>query len=94
MTKGKLNGHRSASQVIAEKLDGKTKPSERIPVLEKIVAKHKTGGMNARMDVFVQACSMLAEEINRAKTTRKAEPMDESIMGIVADKAIHSTGGC
>lgn len=95
MTREKLNGQRSAGQIIAEKLKGKNKPSERIPVLEKIIAKHKMGGIDTRMDVFVQASSMLADERSRAKATRKAEPMSEGIMGdLVISIAIHSTGGC
>ena len=95
MTREKLNGQRSASQIIAEKLKGKNKPSERIPVLEKIAAKHKMGGMDARMDVFVQASSMLAEEKSKAKAGRKAEPMNEGIMGdLVAAMALSGVGGC
>ena len=90
----KGNGHRTAGQIIAEKLKGKTKPSERIPVLEKLVEKHRNGDAS-RMDIFVQATSMLAEERGKARGASAREPMSEGIMGdLVAGIALSGTGGC
>lgn len=90
----KGNGHRSAGQIITEKLKGKNSPSERIPILEKLVEKHKNGDAS-RMDVFVQATSMLAVERGRLRGASTKEPMSESILGdLVAGIALSGTGGC
>lgn len=90
----KLNGQRSASEIIAERLKGRNKPAERIPVLERILKENKTGGIGTRMDVFVQAASMLADEVNKARSGKKA-PMTETIMGdLVAGMALSGLGGC
>ena len=87
----KGNGHRSAGQIIAEKLKGKNKPSERIPILEKFVQN----GNSSRMDVFVQASSMLADERGKAKEVSRNKPMVEDINGegLAVAMALSGSGG-
>jgi len=88
------NGKMSAGKIIAEKLRGKSRPSERIPVLERIVNQHKSGGMDARMDVYVQATSMLAAEKSKTKKMSAGKPMSESAIDLVSGMIFSGSGGC
>ena len=84
----------SAGQIIAEKLKGKTSSSDRIPVLQRIIKEYRKDGASARMDIFVQATSMLAAERSKTKKISRTEPMCESAMGLLSGKAILGLGGC
>lgn len=77
MAREKLNGRRTAGQIIDERLKGKKKPSERIPALEGLVREYRT---STRMDVFVQATSMLSIEKGKQGSMSKKEPKTEGIM--------------
>jgi len=88
------NGKMTAGQVIAEKLKGKNSPSERISVLQEIVKQHKNGGMDARMDIYVQATSMLVDEKSKTKKISDSNPLSEPAIGLVSGKAILGLGGC
>lgn len=94
MSREKLNGQRTAGEIINERLQGKNSPSERIGVLGKIVEEFKT---SSRMDIFVQAASMLSSERGKQKSLCSKQPLTEDISagnGLMAAKALSGFGGC
>ncbi len=93
MTREKLNGQRTADQIINERLKGKNSPSKRIPVLKNLVEEYRT---NSRMDVFVQAASMLSKERGKQRSISNKEPKTESIVdsyGLSAAMSLSGAGG-
>ena len=90
----KLNGQRTAGQIIDERLKGKNSSSERISALKNLIEEYR---ISTRMDVFVQVTSMLSRERGKQKSISKREPKTEGIMdshGLVAAMCLSGSGGC